>query len=122
MKPDPLTIGALAIVAIGGIANAFNGGQQTRSAQTTETQTAKVSMQIEEDAIAISKKLAETRYQSGLCLIANNPIAPGQIVRGAKTGQIVCDRFGNTAIVSKTGELLQLAKTDDKNIIQGGIN
>ena len=99
----------------------LDSSRQTRSAQSADTEAAKVSMQIETEARSASKKLAETRLQSGLCLVAQNPIAPGQMVKGIKPGSIVCDRFGNTAIVSKNGELIQITKTDNPKIIQRGI-
>ena len=123
MRLDPLTISAIALVAIGGGTSMLDSSRQTRSAQSADTEAAKVSMQIEGDAIASSKKLAETRLKSGLCLVTANPIAPGQMVKGQfKAGSIVCDRFGNTAIVAKNGALIQIATTDNAEIIQGGID
>ncbi len=121
MRVDPLTVGAIALVGIGGITSFLDSNRQTRSAQSADTEAAKVSMRIETEARSASKKLAETRLQSGLCLVAQNPIAPGQMVKGVKIGSIVCDRYGNTAIVGQNGALLQLAQTDDKQIVQEGI-
>lgn len=122
MKFDPLTLGAIVLVAIGGGTSMLDSSRQTRSAQSADSEAAKVSLQIEAQAIAASKELAETRYQSGLCLVARNPIAPGQMVEGIKPGSTVCDRFGNTAITAKNGELIAIAATDNAEIIQGGID
>lgn len=121
MKIDAFTATGL-VIAVGSTAmSAMSPERSTITSTATHSTTSAVFQEVESEAIAIQSQLAATRYQSGLCLIAANPIGPNQIVANIAVGSYVCDRFGTTAIVAPGGDLVQIARTGDPGIITEGL-
>lgn len=121
MKIDPLTATGL-VIAVGSAGmSAMSPERSTITSTATHSTTSAVFREVESEAITIQSQLAATRYQSGLCLTAANPIGPNQIVTNIAVGSYVCDRFGTTAIVAPGGDLVQIARTGDPKIITEGL-
>ncbi|MBP0021295.1 MAG: hypothetical protein J7647_27545 [Cyanobacteria bacterium SBLK] len=98
------------------------GDSQTFSQQSDATETATVGGRIEAEYRESQKALAESRFESGLCLLANQPIAPSlAVATPVPNGSIICDRAGTTAIADEHGRLTQIAKTDNRETIEEGL-
>ena len=121
---DTKVILGLGVVLIGGSV-IFTQGDNERSlrlSQAKQSQSSEVSQKLETEAIESQSELAESRYKSGQCLLAINPIQPNQKVQeSVPTSSVICDRFGMTAITDRNGRLTGLAKTANQKIIQEGI-
>jgi hypothetical protein len=122
MRIDPLTAAGLAIAIGSGAMSQLNPQRAAVTTTAAATDAAAVTLGIESDAAAAMAEQAEQRYLSGLCFVAVHPIAPGQVVQETTPpGSFACDRWGTTAAIAPSGELVNIARTGEQSIIIEGI-
>jgi hypothetical protein len=121
MKIDLLTVGSIGIMAVGGIANAFNTQQRAITAASDSVAVNTVATEIASESLAASAALAESRYESGACIISTIPITEQMAVPTVYAGGIICDRHGMTAVVARDGRLVLLARTGNQAKITQGL-
>ena len=121
MRIDPVTALGIAIT-LGSALVAQNPQRQANTQIATATDASRVATRIETVAAESLATLAESRYQSGLCFVAQNPIAPGQEIKeSVPPGSFACDAYGTTAAIAPSGELVKIARTGNQAIILQGI-
>lgn len=121
MRIDPITaLGVLGLVG-GAIASNLDTNRATLTATTEAIQLNAVATEVATEALKEEVDLANSRYESGLCIRSTIPITHGMAIDRAYAGSVVCDAQGMTAAVAKDGRLTLLARTGNAEIIQGGI-
>jgi hypothetical protein len=122
MRLDPITAAGLIIALGSGAMTQFNPQRAAMTTAANSTTATAIALDVEGNAAANATALAESRYQSGLCLVAANPITPGQVVtEPTPPGSFACDHFGTTAAIAPSGELVQIARTGEQSIIVEGL-
>jgi len=122
MRIDPITAAGLIIALGSGAMSQLNPARTATTTTATASNAAAVVAGIESDAAAAMAEQAEQRYLSGLCFVATNPIAPGQVVQEiTPPGSFACDRWGTTAAIAPSGELVNIARTGEQSVIIEGI-
>ena len=121
MKIDLLTVGSIGIMAVGGITTMINPQQRAITQATDTIAITSVATEVSAESLTAQAKLAESRYESGACIISTLPITEGMAVPPAHRGSVVCDRHGMTAQVASDGRLVLLARTGNQAKITEGL-
>lgn len=74
---------------------------------------------VEADTAGATQSLAIQRYQSGVCVYAGHGVelVEGQVYQ-LPSGTCVADGYGRTGLISSSGAVVQLATTQDQQVIQ----
>jgi len=107
-----------AVMAIGAIATSFDADRAQRQQWMEFAANAKVNSQIQEDRLIAESGLAETRFNSGACVLSEVSLVPGMVTANLTPGSAVCDQQGTTAIVAADGSLGDFARTNDTATIR----
>ena len=107
-----------AVMLIGAIATAMDSERASRQQLQQFTANAEVNSQIQSDRLQAESQLAETRLNSGACVLADVPLQPGMTVSNLTPGSAVCDQFGTTALVAADGSLGDFARTNNTAVIR----
>lgn len=106
------------LMAIGAIAVAFDPQRAERQQWQEFTANAQVNAQLQQDRLLAEAQLAETRYTSGVCVLAEVPLQPGMVVSNLNPGSAVCDAQGTTALTGPDGTLTDFARTGQTETIR----
>lgn len=106
------------VLVIGAIATAFDSERAERQQLQQFTANAEVNATIQQDRLLAESQLAETRLNSGACVLADVPLQPGMTVSNLTAGSAVCDAQGTTAIVADDGSLTDFARTNNTAVIR----
>lgn len=107
-----------AVMAIGAVVTAMDSERAERQSWQEFAANAKVNAEIQEDRLLAETGLAETRYQSGACVLSEVVLTPGMVVSNLTAGSAVCDNQGTTAVVDEDGTLQGFARTNDTATIR----
>jgi len=107
-----------AVMVIGAVATAMDGERAGRQQLQQFTANAQVNSQIQSDRLQAESQLAETRLNSGACVLADVPLQPGMTVSNLTPGSAVCDSQGTTALVAADGTLDDFARTNNTEAIR----
>jgi len=118
MKMHPLAflIGPAAVLAVGYMQVASNPEIKATRAMSGATEQQKARQIIAADSAAATRQTANDRYQSGVCLRTDR-ITQGQRYQSVPAGTVICDRSGWTARVDEYGNVVDMAYTDDQDVI-----
>ena len=108
-----------AVLLIGAIATPFDSERAERQQLQQFTANAEVNATIQQDRLLAESQLAETRLNSGACVLADVPLQPGMTVANLTVGSAVCDAQGTTALVTADGTLDDFARTNNTEVIRG---
>lgn len=107
------------LLGIGTVLRSTDSNAQINSQLLKDSLQASVRTSLEENHSETQLLQAESRYTSGVCFRAKEKtrIAKGQTYNLAENSTI-CDQYGNTALINKYGEVTQLARTTNQEIIK----
>ena len=118
-KPAHLMVVPVLFLGIGIVSTQTSSESQINSQLLNDAINAQVVTDLEMSATSASAGLAETRYTGGTCLRVHDSV---EIKAGQEyeliEGQQICDRFGGTARIDKHGKAVQIARTNDKEVIR----
>ena len=117
-RPQVVLLIPIVFLAIGAIATAFDSDRGFRQSLERSAGTDAVNAEIEANKFEAEANRAETRYSSGSCTLSDVPLKPGMTTSELLPDSAICDRHGNTAIVSKDGQLEEFAKTNNTEVIR----
>ena len=106
------------VMLIGAVATAMDGERAGRQQLQEFTANAQVNATIQSDRLHAESQLAETRLNSGACVLSDVPLQPGMVVSNLTPGSAVCDSQGTTALVAADGSLDDFARTNDTAAIR----
>ena len=106
------------LLAVGIVATSLDPQRAERQRWQEFAASAKVNSRIQKDRLAAESALAESRYDSGACVLSEVPLAPGMVVRNLNPGAAVCDGSGTTAVVGADGTLSDFARTSNTEVIR----
>jgi len=107
-----------AVMAIGAIATSMDPQRSERQQWQQFSANAQVNAQIQEDRLQAESQLAETRYNSGACVLSEVPLQQGMVVSNLTPGSAVCDNQGTTAVVAADGRLDNFARTNNTTVVR----
>lgn len=118
MKMHPLAflLGPAALLAVGYLQVASDPEVKATRAMSGATEQLQARQLIAADSAAATKATANDRYLSGVCLRTDR-ITQGQQYFDVPAGTIICDRAGWTARIDEYGNVVDMAYTDDQEII-----
>lgn len=105
-------------MAFGAIATSLDPSRAERQQWQQFSANAQVNAQIQESRLQAESQLAETRYNSGACVLSNVPLEQGMVVTNLTPGSAVCDNQGTTAVVASDGSLQDLARTNNTTVVR----
>lgn len=117
---NPMTLLAFpaVVMLIGAVATAMDGERAGRQQLQQFTANAQVNATIQEDRLHAESALAETRLNSGACVLSDVALQPGMTVSNLTPGSAVCDAQGTTALVANDGTLGDFARTNNTEAIR----
>ncbi len=107
-----------AVMVIGAVVTSMDTERAERQSWQQFAANAKVNAEIQEDRLLAESGLAETRYDSGACVLSEVALQPGMTVSNLTAGSAVCDNEGTTAVVAENGSLQGFARTNDTATIR----
>ena len=107
----------MVVAGIGIIAANFNPNIQLERQLNQEVQRAQTRMGYEEALAEEAEARAQARYRRR-CTVLSLQIAEGLKVSGLPSNTGVCDRYGFTGVTDAQGNILDIAQTTDKKLIE----
>jgi hypothetical protein len=106
------------VMAMGAIATSFDPQRAERQQWQQFSANAQVNAQIQESRLQAESQLAETRYNSGACVLSEVSLQQGMTVGNLTPGSAVCDNQGTTATVASDGFLGDFARTNNTTVVR----
>jgi hypothetical protein len=115
INPFAFLLAPAALIAVGYLQTNNDPEVQATRAMSGATAQQQIRQHLAADSAAATRQTANDRYASGVCLRTD------RIERGQQydvpAGTIACDRTGWTARIDQYGNVVDMAYTDDQDVI-----
>ena len=116
--PHYLGAGIAAMAGVVVIANGMDATTALHQRAAKALQAEQVQAAIEAERSRVQNATADQRYRQG-CILSSHQLSEGQTYPTVPVGETICDRHGYTAVVGDGGQIEQLARTTDIDVITG---
>ena len=112
---------ALSVIGAITLATGLNPSVQADQQHAATVKQLQATRQKEAEQAALERKTANARYENG-CVLLQKQLVEGQQVYSVPAETIVCDVFGLTGRLTKSGTVTDVVRTPDQTVVQQRIS